>query len=373
MMRSYSFDQSRRTPPILTNSATTSPPPRSLMLSMSETGNVLSRPTRIPTFFIARMSFQTVWSPESEVRSQTAVSESFVLTPDSRLTTPDFLPVYENSGLYMLASGVVNAGGGHPRKGFWHQLFWTSGGPPPAGTRAEGMCYNRPTRQPGRPLLRRARRAGADAPHRRTACQDHAHLGGRPPRRDFLRAHLQARRDLREGQNPSRPAHALHRIFARLQRRQGLRPAPRLDLHAEAAGRGDDALRPRPRPRRAAPLQGDGRLRQVRRQGQPEGPRPLDARPDGQGRQRHALLRQREELARPLARIRGEGGGRGQARQVQAQLPRLPLRAGHARPLPLRPLRGRQGGGRITGADRDLRRQDRGRSLRELRGRLVLK
>src|SRR5205085_5429243 len=121
---------------------------RSSMLSMSETGNVLSRPTRIPTFFIAQMSFQTVWGPESGVRSQTAVSESFVLTPDSRLTTPDFLPVYENSGLYMLASGVVNAGGGHPRKGFWHQLFWTSGGPPPAGTRAEGMCYNPPTYSP---------------------------------------------------------------------------------------------------------------------------------------------------------------------------------------------------------------------------------
>src|SRR5437868_1646708 len=113
MIRSYSFDQSRRTPPTLTNSATTSPTPRSLMLSMREAGKVFSRPTRMPTFFTVRLSFQKqsgILQPGQNLR----------VIP-SRLQAPRFLCVYENSELYILARGLVNADGGHPRKGFWHQ------------------------------------------------------------------------------------------------------------------------------------------------------------------------------------------------------------------------------------------------------------
>jgi hypothetical protein len=55
---------------------------------------------------------------------------------------------------------------------------------------------------------------------------------------------------------------------------------------------------------------------------------------------------------------------RARPRQVQAHLPRLPSRAGHARPIPHGALRGRPQGRRVAGLDRHLRRQDRRLSLR---------
>src|SRR3990172_8036033 len=58
MTRSYGDGASCRTPPSLRNSATTFPFPRSLMLLIRVSGNVFSRPTRIPTRFINRYPFE---------------------------------------------------------------------------------------------------------------------------------------------------------------------------------------------------------------------------------------------------------------------------------------------------------------------------